>query len=354
MARAPMPFALTLGTVSFLFAVIWGKPLIRQLKRWGIGKQIRIDEPDSHQWKTGTPTMGGVMIILPVFVVTLALNFANFLSGFAAGRAFLSYFGFTHGSPLIGKSLLVPIGVMLGFGLLGALDDWKGVRNTTEGTGLSPRVKFAGQLAISLATAMGLYLALDIHSIALPGVSQKINIGLAYIPIAMFIIVGTSNAVNLTDGLDGLAGSLATLSFAAYGIIAFQQGQHPLLAFCLTVVGAVMAFLWYNAYPAQLYMGDLGALALGATLGTVALMTGQWLLLPIISLVFVAEAVSVILQVGWFKWTKRRTGQGQRIFKMTPLHLHFELSGWSEMHITQRFWLVGILAGMLGIALALG
>jgi len=114
-----------------------------------------------------------------------------------------------------------------------------------------------------------------------------------------------------------------------------------------------MAFLWYNAYPAQLYMGDLGALALGATLGTVALMTGQWLLLPIISLVFVAELVSVILQVGWFKWTKRRTGQGQRIFKMTPLHLHFELSGWSEMHITQRFWLVGILAGMLGIALAL-
>jgi phospho-N-acetylmuramoyl-pentapeptide-transferase len=114
-----------------------------------------------------------------------------------------------------------------------------------------------------------------------------------------------------------------------------------------------MAFLWYNAYPAELFMGDLGALALGATLGTVALMTGQWLLLPIIGLVFVAETVSVVLQVGWFKWTRRRTGQGRRVFRMAPLHLHFEMIGWSETHVTQRLWLVGILAGMLGIALAL-
>jgi phospho-N-acetylmuramoyl-pentapeptide-transferase len=208
-------------------------------------------------------------------------------------------------------------------------------------------------LLIALATALGLYFALDIHSIALPGVAQKIDIGLWYIPVAMFVIVGMSNAVNLTDGLDGLAGSLSTLSFAAYGIVAFQQGQHPLLAFCLTVVGAVMAFLWFNAYPAQLFMGDLGALALGATLGTVALMTGQWVLLPVVGLVFVAETLSVILQVGWFKWTKWRTGQGRRIFRMAPLHLHFEVIGWSETHVTQRLWLVGILAGMLGIALAL-
>jgi len=352
-ARAPLPFSLALATFSFLFAVIWGMPLIRLLKRYRIGKQIRIEEPDSHQWKTGTPTMGGLMIILPVFLITVVLNFANFLSGFAAGRAFLSYFGFTHGSPLIGKSLLVPLGVMLGFALLGGLDDWKGVRNTKEGTGLSVRAKFAGQVLIALATALGLYFPLDIHSIALPGVTEKINMGLWYIPIATLLIVFMSNAVNLSDGLDGLAGSLATLSFVAYGIIAFLQGQYPLLAFCLTVVGAVMAFLWYNAYPAQLFMGDLGALALGATLGTAALMTGQWLLLPIIGFVFVAEAASVILQVGWFKWTKRRTGQGRRIFKMTPLHLHFELLGWSETHVSQRFWLVGILAGMLGIALAL-
>jgi phospho-N-acetylmuramoyl-pentapeptide-transferase len=353
MAQAPMPFALTMGTVSFLFAVIWGGPLIRQLRRWRIGKQIRIDEPNCHQWKTGTPTMGGLMIVIPVFLITLALNFANFLSGFAAGRAFLSYFGFTYGSPLIGKSLLVPLGVMLGFGLLGALDDWMGVRRVNGGSGLSARAKFSGQLLIALVTAVGLHSALDIHSIALPGVAQKIDIGLWYIPIAMFIIVSMSNAVNLTDGLDGLAGSLSAVSFVAYGIIAYLQGQNPLMAFCLTVVGAVMAFLWYNAYPADLYMGDLGALALGATLGTVALMTGQWLLLPIIGLVFVAETVSVVLQVGWFKWTRRRTGEGRRVFRMAPLHLHFEMVGWSETHVTQRLWLVGILAGMLGIALAL-
>lgn len=348
-----MPFSLTLGTVTFLFAVIWGAPLIRQLRRWRMGKQIRIDEPDCHQWKTGTPTMGGLMIILPVFIVTVALNFANFLSGFAAGRAFLSYFGFTYGSPLIGKSLLVPIGVMLGFALLGAVDDWKGVRNTKAGTGFTPRVKFALQMLIAFSTAFGLYFALDIHSIALPGVPEKIDLGLWYIPVAAIVIAGFSNAVNLTDGLDGLAGSLSTLSYAAYGIIAFLQGQYPVLAFCLTMVGATMAFLWYNAYPAQLYMGDLGALALGATLGTVSLMTGQWLLLPIIGLVFMAELFSVIVQVGWFKWTKRKNGEGSRVFKMAPLHLHFEVLGWSETHITQRFWLVGILAAMLGIALAL-
>jgi len=352
-ARAPMPFALAMGTVSFLFAVVWGAPLIRRLKLWRIGKQIRIDEPDRHQCKTGTPTMGGLMIIIPVFLITIALNFANFLSGFAAGRAFLSYFGFTHGSPLIGKSLLVPLAVMLGFGLLGALDDWVGVRNMKEGSGLSPRAKFAGQVLVALATALGLYFALDIHSIALPGVAQKIDIGLLYVPVAAFIIVSMSNAVNFTDGLDGLAGSLSAVSYAAYGIIAYLQGQNPLMAFCLTVVGAVMAFLWYNAYPAELFMGDLGAMALGATLGTVALMTGQWLLLPIVGLVFVAEAVSVVLQIGWFKWTRRCTGEGRRVFRMAPLHLHFEMIGWSETQVTQRLWLVGILAGMLGVALAL-
>jgi len=297
--------------------------------------------------------MGGLMIILPVLVITLALNFANFLSGFAAGRAFLSFFGFTHGSPIIGKSLLVPIGVMIGFALLGGVDDWIGVRNVKEGTGFTPRAKFLAQVLIALITAFGLYYFLDIHSIAIPGLPEKIDMGLWYIPIAMFFIVGFSNAVNLTDGLDGLAGSLATLSFAAYGLIAYLQGQFPLLAFCLTMVGSVLAFLWYNAYPAQLFMGDLGSLALGATLGTAALMTGQWLLLPIVGFVFVAEAVSVILQVGWFKWTRRRTGEGRRIFKMAPLHLHFEMQGWSETQTTQRFWLIGIVAAMLGIALAL-
>ncbi|HID61160.1 MAG TPA: phospho-N-acetylmuramoyl-pentapeptide-transferase [Anaerolineae bacterium] len=353
MASAPMPFTLTLGTVSFFLAVIWGRPLINLLRRWHIGKQIRLDGPSSHQVKMGTPTMGGLMILVPVFVITVVLNFANFLSGFAAGRAFLAYFGFEHGSPLIGKSILVPLGVMVGFGLLGALDDLAGVRGRHQGIGLLARYKFAGQVFIALATALGLRFALNLHSLALPTVAQKIDIGLWYVPVSMFIIVGTSNAVNLTDGLDGLAGSTAALAFAAYGIIAYLQGQYPLLAFCFTTVGALMAFLWYNAYPADLFMGDTGSQALGATLAVVALLSGQWLLLPIVGFIFVAEAGSVILQVAYFKLTKRRYGQGRRLFKMSPLHHHFELLGWSEPQVTQRFWLMGVLAAMLGIALAL-
>jgi phospho-N-acetylmuramoyl-pentapeptide-transferase len=164
----------------------------------------------------------------------------------------------------------------------------------------------------------------------------------------MFVIVGASNAVNLTDGLDGLAGLISATAFAAYGAIALLQGQVFLVRFCFTVVGAVFAFLWFNAHPAELFMGDTGSLALGATLGAVALMTGQWALLPVIAIIPVSVTVSVILQVGYFRLTK-----GRRLFKMAPLHNHFELSGWSETQIVQRFWLVGLLSAMVGVALAL-
>ncbi len=352
--QAPMPFALGLATVAFLLAVVWGRPLITLLKRKGIGKQIRIEGPNSHQVKTGTPTMGGVMIIVPVFVITVVLNLANFLSGVEWGKAILRLFNFAEGSALIGKSILVPLLVLISFGVLGALDDLAGVRGKRrDGHGMLGRFKFLYQLILALATALGLYFFLDLHSVAIPGIREKIDIGLIYIPIAMFIIVGSSNAVNLTDGLDGLAGSTAAISFAAYGIIAFLQGQYPLMSFCFTMVGALFAFLWYNGHPAELFMGDTGALALGATLGVVALMTGQWLLLPIIGLVFVGEALSDILQVGYFRWTKRRTGEGKRIFKMAPLHHHFELLGWSETHVVQRFFVISMLVGMLGVALAL-
>jgi phospho-N-acetylmuramoyl-pentapeptide-transferase len=349
-----MPFALALAAVSFLLAVIWGRPLISLLKRKGIGKQIRIEGPNSHQVKTGTPTMGGIMIILPVMIITLVLNLANFLSGVTWGKAILRVFNFAEGSPLIGKSILVPLLVLLSFGLLGARDDLAGVRGKRkDGHGMQGRFKALAQIVLSLATALGLYYVLDLHSVAIPGIRQKIDLGLVYIPIAMFIIVASTNAVNLTDGLDGLAGSAAAISFAAYGIIAFLQGQYPLMSFCFTMVGALFAFLWYNGHPAEMFMGDTGSLAIGAALGVVALMTGQWLLLPIIGLVFVGETLSDILQVGYFKWTKRRTGQGRRIFRMAPLHHHFELMGWSETHVVQRFFLISMLVGMLGVGLAL-
>ena len=324
-----MAYSLTLGTISFLLAVIWGRPLINLLKQLKIGKGIRIEGPTTHQVKTGTPTMGGLMILIPVLIITGVLNIANLV-------------GYT----LIGQSILVPLAVMIAFGTLGAVDDLIGVKVIP--TGLLGRYKLLWQIFFSFITALFLHYALDLRSIAIPGIVEKIDIGWLYVPVAMFIIVGTSNAVNLTDGLDGLAGSIAAVAFTAYGVIAFLQGQIWLVAFVFTVVGALFAFLWYNAYPAELFMGDVGSLAVGATLAVVALMTGQWLLLPVIGFVFVAEALSVILQVTYFKLTG-----GKRLFKMSPLHHHFELLGWSETHVTQRFWLMGILSAMLGIALAL-
>jgi phospho-N-acetylmuramoyl-pentapeptide-transferase len=326
-----MAWPLTLGAISFFLAVVWGSPLIRLLKLYSLGKQIRIDEPAVHQIKTGTPTLGGIMIIGPVLIITIFLNLAALM-----------------GNTLIGRSILVPMATLLTFGILGALDDLAGIRGKTKGEGLRARYKFLWQSIIALAIATALHFVLDLRSIAIPLIPDKIDIGLLYIPVAAFIIVSMTNAVNLTDGLDSLAGWTSTIAFACYGMIAFLQGQAYLVVFCFTIVGALLAFLWYNAHPAELIMGDTGALALGATLAVVALMTGQWLLLPLIGAVFVAETLSVVIQVLYFKRT-----HGKRFFKMAPLHLHFELLGWSETQVVQRFWLAGLLAGMLGIALAL-
>ncbi|MGD8398211.1 MAG: phospho-N-acetylmuramoyl-pentapeptide-transferase [Anaerolineae bacterium] len=355
MISEPMSFALTLGAVSFVIAVIWGPPLIRLLERWRIGKQIRVELPTSHRTKMGTPTMGGLMILVPVMLITVALNFANFLSGFEAGKQILAFFSFEEGSTLIGKSILLPLLVMIAFGALGAFDDLAEVRGWFGGEGLRARYMFPIQFALALLTAIGLYHPqfLDLREVGVPTVRSLVDMGPWYIPVATLIIVWTANAVNLTDGLDGLAGSMAAVTFIAYGIIAFLQTQYPLLSFCLTMVGALFAFLWFNSHPAELFMGGMGSLALGATLAVVALMSFQWLLLPIISLIFFAEAGSVVIQVSYFKLTRRLSGKGRRVFKMTPLHLHFELLGWSETQITQRFWIIGVLAAMLGIALAL-
>jgi len=351
----PMSFALALGTVSFVIAVIWGPPLIRLLRKWRIGKQIRVELPTAHQTKLGTPTMGGLMILVPVMLITVAMNLANFLSGFDLGKAILAYFSFEEGSPLIGKSILLPLLVMVAFGLLGAVDDLAEVRGWWGGGGLRARHMFLIQIILALVTAIGLHhpQMLGLHEVGVPTIKDVVDVGIWYVPIAAFVIVAMANAVNLTDGLDGLASSIAVVAFVGYAIIAFLQGQFPLLSFCFTMVGALFAFLWFNTHPAALFMGGMGSLALGATLAVVALMSFQWLLLPIIGFIFVAEVGSVVIQVTCFKLSRKLTGVGRRVFKMTPLHLHFELLGWSETQITQRFWIIGVLAAMLGIALAL-
>ncbi len=332
-----MEYALALASLSFLLAVIWGRPLINLLRKWRMGKVIRIDGPRSHEEKMGTPVMGGLMVVIPVLLITIVLNVANLLNP----------------DPIIGRSILVPMAVMAGFAILGGIDDYVGLRGMRRGEGLMGRWIFGAQVVMALATALVLHYALGYRNVALPGVDEPINIGILYILVAVIIIVGISNAVNLTDGLDGLAGIIVASAFAAYAVIAYLQGWAYLARFGFIVVGASFAFLWYNAHPAELFMGGLGSYALGATLGVMALMSGQWLVLPLVAIVPVAETLAVILQVGYFKLTRRLTGQGKRLFKMSPLHHHFELLGWSETQVVQRFWLVGLLAAMLGVALAL-
>jgi len=317
-----------------MMTVIWGGPLLRILRYYKIGKLIRVEEPGHHNVKMGTPTMGGVMFIVPVLLLTVLLNAVVLL-----------------GLDVVGRSVLVPMLVMVGYGTLGAIDDWQGIRGKRRGEGMTARVKFIVQVAMGISTAWVLKYLLEVPEIFVPGVNIPGGIDLndyLYVGIAAFIIVSESNAINFTDGLDGLAGLIAATAFAAYGGIALIQGQIYLARFCFTLVGAIFGFLWFNVHPAELFMGDTGSLSLGATLAVVALMTGQWPLLLIIGVIPLCEALSVTLQIGYFKLTK-----GKRLFKMAPIHLHFELLGWSETQVVQRFWLIGLLAAMLGIGLTL-
>jgi len=324
--------ALSLAGLSFLMSIIWGGPFLRVLRHFKIGKLIRVEEPGQHAVKMGTPTMGGLLFILPVLLLTGLLNAVSLI-------------GLKQNA--IGRSVAVPLITLIGFGILGAIDDWQGIRGKRRGVGMSARTKFIAQVALALFIAVIIKYVLRSPSIFVPGLNLDLDLGIWYIPIAAFIIVAESNAVNFTDGLDGLAGLIAATAFAAYGGIALIQGQIYVARFCFTLVGALFGFLWFNVHPAELFMGDAGALALGGTLGVVALMTGQWPLLLLIGVIPLSEAVSVTLQIGYFKLTK-----GKRLFKMAPLHLHFELLGWSETQIVQRFWLIGLLAGLIGVGLA--
>jgi phospho-N-acetylmuramoyl-pentapeptide-transferase len=329
MSNASM--ALALSAFSFLLTVIWGQPLLRVLRMLNIGENIRVDGPQRHFGKLGTPTMGGILILFPVALLTILFNAVK-------------VFGFS----VFGNSVLVPLIVFGAFALIGSVDDWISLQGDREGNGLTALTKLALQLAVSIATALVLRLLLDVPELYLPGFDFEIRLGVLYYPIAVIAIAGYSNAVNFTDGLDGLAGLISATAFAAYGAIALIQGQIFLARFCFILVGAIFGFLWFNVYPAELFMGDTGSLALGATLAVVALMTGQWAVLPIIGIIPLSELLSVVIQVVFFKLTK-----GRRVFKMTPLHHHFELLGWSETQIVQRFWLIGLVAGLFGVALSL-
>jgi phospho-N-acetylmuramoyl-pentapeptide-transferase len=326
-----------LASGAFLITLFTGGYWVRWLRTKKIGKQVRADGPQAHLAKTGTPTMGGIMIVLSAVVMTILFNL--------------------FGRP----SMLLPLSVLISYAILGGFDDFLTLTGSKSKTfGLTVRLKFLWQLILALIAALAIYLPREYYGLAheglvqIPFVGQR-NIGYWYIPIAVFVIVATSNAVNITDGLDSLAAWTLTIAFAAYGVISFvAYPRHVYLqAFCFTMVGANAAFLWYNAHPAQVFMGDTGSLAMGAVLGVVALMSQHWLLLPLIGIVFVAEAASSGLQTLYFKWTRRRTGTGRRLFKMSPLHHHFELVGWSETQVMQRFVLIAMIAAFIGISLAL-
>ncbi len=329
-----MAFSLTVGGFTFLMAVIWGSPLVELMRRLKLGAQIRIDGPQTHMTKMGTPAMGGILIVGWTIVVTIVVNIVSLVQ-----------------NREIAESVLIPLATMLAYAILGGIDDYLGFRPRPHGVkGIRARVKIWFQLGIALVAALLIYFFVNDGQglTAVPTVPFLINIGILYIPLAVIIIAGMANAVNITDGLDGLAGIIAATAFAAYGIIARIQGQQFLVNFSFIVVGACFAFLWFNAKPAQMFMGDVGSQALGGALGVVALMTNQWLILPVIAAVPIATMLSTTLQVLYFKATG-----GKRLFKMAPLHHHFELIGWSETQVVQRWWLIAILVAMVGIALAI-
>lgn len=322
---------ITLSILGFLMTVIWGEPFILFLKRFRLGKVVRAEGPQEQFDKGGTPTMGGVMFIVPTLLVTIMLNAASLF-----------------GVDIIGQTFVTPMVALVIFGILGGIDDWIGMDKQREGKGFRARDKFILQVVFALAIAWAIKYGLGISCFYWPGNPEPIELGYFFIPLAAFIIVGESNAINLTDGMDGLAGMISATAFAGYGIIALMVGQPHIGGFCFIIVGAILAFLWYNVHPAQLFMGDCGSLSLGATLAVIALITGHLLVLPLITIIPMAETLSDIIQIVYFRFSG-----GNRFFLMAPLHHHFNKLGWSEVQIVQRFWLISILAVLFGVAISM-
>ncbi len=328
-----MIHALLAGSGAFLLSLLIGRPTVAWLRAKKMGKSISEDAPSSHSVKSGTPTMGGIFIWATVALMTLLTNLFIFRDG---------------GIRLGHESMLLPLAVVVTTALIGLWDDFGTLVDGTAGRrGLTWRLKFFLIAVLGCIVAATMYWGLEAQSVHIPWMGQY-QLGAAYLVVAFLIVFSTTSAVSITDGLDGLLGGTAAFAFGAYAVIAFIQGQLFLAVFSFTVTGALLGFLWYNAHPAAVFMGDTGALPLGAALATVALMTGHWLLLPVIGVVFVAEAMSDVIQIAYFKTTG-----GRRLFRKTPLHHHFELLGWSEPQVVMRLYLFGMAGAMLGIALAL-
>ncbi len=308
--------------LAFAGVVLLAPVYIGLLQRLGFGKQIRLEGPEGHQSKAGTPTMGGMLLVVVVMFLAMAMRIEDVFT-------------------------LTPMLALVGVGILGAIDDFVNVRT---GIGMRGRYKLVWQTVVGLLAAFYLQRHFHLDALNVPGLGDVTVGPVLFVLFVAFIIVGASNAVNLTDGLDGLAGGVLIFSFVAYLLIALvevpglKQSQPNLAIFCALLIGGLMGFLWFNVHPAQIFMGDSGALSFGATLAVVATITTQLPLLAVIGIVFVAVTLSVILQVASFKL------RGRRIFRMAPLQHHLELIGWAEEKITVRFWIVSALAGLLGFS----
>lgn len=325
---------------AFLLALSLAPAFIRFLHHHKLGKQLRITATtgeaatifnELHAKKAGTPTMGGILIWGTVILVLLFSRV-------------LSYFGLIDHSLINRNETWLPIFTLITSAFLGLLDDYINIKGKSKGLAVKPKMFW-----LLLFAAMGawwFYYKLGANSIHLPGFGD-FQIGLWYIPLFIFVISGTANAVNFTDGLDGLAGGLLIIAFGGFAVIAFVKGLFILSAFCGIIVGALLAFLWYNIPPAKFYMGDTGALALGATLGVIAMMTDSAVALVMIGAIFVIETLSVIIQL-----TSKKLF-GRKVFLIAPIHHHFEKLGWSEATVVMRFWIVGGMLATIGLILRL-
>lgn len=307
--------------ISFGVAVMFSPLFIPFLKRLKFGQSIREEGPESHQKKSGTPTMGGIIFVLAILVTVVGVTIST-----------------NHMTPEIILLLIVTVG----YGLVGFVDDYIKVVKK-HNLGLTSKQKLVGQLIIAIIFYLGLLQIGFSTEIAIPATSYSIDIGFLYLPLIIVMLVGASNAVNLTDGLDGLLAGTGAIAFGAFAVLAWSAGYLEVSLFSAAVVGAVLGFLVFNAHPAKVFMGDTGSLALGGAITGIAILSKMELMLILVGGVFVIETLSVIIQVISFKT------RGKRVFKMSPLHHHYELSGWSEWRVVVTFWLVGMVFAIAAI-----
>ncbi len=332
-----------LTTLSFGLAMLWMPLLLKMLQHYKLGKSIRDAESAPimsalHAKKAGTPSMGGVLI----WGTVLAL--ATF---FLMMREVFPHSYFASLNFITRSQTLLPFGAFIASALVGLVDDYFNVRRIgPNGGGLRFRHRLILYTAVASMGAWWFYVKLGWQVLHVPFVGD-VMLGWVYIPVFIAIIVATSFSVNQTDGLDGLAGGTLLTSFGAFAAIAFLQGRFDLAALCGAIIGALLAFLWFNIYPAKFFMGDTGVMSLGVTLGILAMFTNQPLLLPVVGIIFVIEALSTFLQIFWKKVLKHK------LFLSSPIHHHLEAIGWAEPTIVMRFWVISIIAGGLGLILAL-